>query len=111
MKIIFLDFDGVLHSHYGAESALWCFLPRFESVLRDYPDVQLVVSSSWGDTRSIAELRAFFSPDIASRVIDKVRTQQRRMKPWGERGEACARFCRRHRLRAGDWLAIDDAPS
>jgi len=112
MRFIFLDFDGVLHSHYGAvESALWFFLPRFESVLRDYPHVKIVVSSSWGDGRSLDELRAFFSADIAPRVVGKVRAQLRRMRPNGERGDACARYCRRHHLRAGDWVAIDDTPS
>lgn len=111
MKFIFLDFDGVLHSHYGAvESALWFFLPRFESVLRDYPDARIVVSSSWGDDRSIDELRAIFSPDIAPRVVDKVRTNTRRMNPQGARGDACHLFCRRKHLRAGDWIAIDDTP-
>lgn len=38
MKFIFLDFDGVLHSNYGSTSTLWYFLPRFESVLRDYQE-------------------------------------------------------------------------
>lgn len=111
MKFLFLDFDGVLHSNYDSDAALWTFLPRVESVLREFPEVSVIVSSSWGDSRSIEELRGFFSPDIAPRVIDKVRTQLRRMKPHGERGDACARFCRRHRLRAGDWVAIDDMPS
>lgn len=112
MKFIFLDFDGVLHGHYGAkESALWYFLPRFEAALRDYPEVRIVVSSSWGERSSTEELRAFFSPDIACRVVGKVHTQLRRMQPHGERGEACARFCRRHRVRAGEWVAIDDNPN
>lgn len=112
MKFIFLDFDGVLHSHYGAvESVLWFFLPRFESVVREFPDARIVVSSSWGDGRSLDRLREFFAPDIAPRVIDKVGTPLRRMKPHGERGEACRQYCRRHRVKAGDWVAIDDTPS
>lgn len=90
MKFLFLDFDGVLHSNYGSDAALWTFLPRVEAVLRDFTEVLVVVSSSWGDGRSVDELRGFFSPDIAPRVIDKVRTQLRRMKPQGERGDACA---------------------
>jgi len=110
MKFIFLDFDGVLHSHYGDEAALWFFLPRFESVLRDFPDARIVVSSSWGDDRSINELRDFFSADIAHRVVDKVRTNTRRMNPQGARGDACYLLCRRQHLRASDWIAIDDTP-
>ena len=111
MKVLFLDFDGVLHSHFDSDASLWTFLPRLESVLREFAGVSVVVTSSWGDRRSIDELRRFFSPDIAPRVVEKVRTERRRIKPHGERGEACARFCRRHQLRAGEWVAIDDTPS
>lgn len=107
MKFLFLDFDGVLHSHYGRDSALWTFLPRFESVMRDYPQALVVISSSWGDRRSIDELRELFSPDIRPRVIDKIRTVVTRIGG-SERGVACRNFCRRHKLRAGDWIAIDD---
>jgi hypothetical protein len=111
MKFLFLDFDGVLHGHYGRDAVLWKFLPRLEAALRDYPETRVVISSSWGDGRSMDELRAFFSLDIAARIVDKVTTHRRRMQPFGERGEACRRFCRRHKLRAGDWLAIDDCSS
>lgn len=108
MHVIFLDFDGVLHSHSGPTCALFYFLPRLEAVLRDYPDARVVISSSWGERRSVEELRAFFSPDIQPRIVDKVRTGLTRMYGNGERADACRRFCRRHKLRAGDWLAIDD---
>jgi hypothetical protein len=80
-------------------------------VLREFPQTRVVISSSWGDGRSIEELRVFFAPDIGPLIVDKVSTERRRMQLNGERGDACARFCRRNRLRAGDWVAIDDAPS
>jgi hypothetical protein len=105
---IFLDFDGVLHTHHGHTSALWTYLPRFESVLRDYEDARVVVSSSWGDGRSVEELRAFFSPDIQPRITDKVQNVRYRLHGDGDRARACIRWCRRHRLRAGDWIALDD---
>lgn len=108
MKFIFLDFDGVLHANYGKDSALWTLLPRFESVLRGHPDARVVVSISWGDGRSVEQLREFFSPDIRPRIVDKVQTLRRRIHGHGDRGRACALWCRRHKLRAGDWLAIDD---
>lgn len=68
--ILFLDFDGVLHPDPCTDAGmLLCHLPRLESVLRDFPSVQVVISSTWRATRTLGELRAYFSPDIADRVI------------------------------------------
>lgn len=35
MKFLFLDYDGVLHGSQGRDFALWTFLVRFDSVLRE----------------------------------------------------------------------------
>ncbi|MYN45996.1 hypothetical protein GTP23_13150 [Pseudoduganella sp. FT93W] len=69
--ILFLDFDGVLHPDitYG-DSALLCKLPVLEDVLRRRPAVQVVVSSTWREKRSLLELQSLFSADIAPRIID-----------------------------------------
>ena len=68
--ILFLDFDGVLHPavNYDATQLL-TKLPLLEAILRQHPSVEIVVSSTWRETRTLSELRALFSPDIASRVI------------------------------------------
>jgi hypothetical protein len=108
VKFVFLDFDGVLHTCYGDQSTLWLFLPRVESVLRDFPEPRIVISSSWADGHSLDELRAFFSPDVALRIVDKLSVRRHRIQQSGERGNACLSFCRRHKLKAGDWIAIDD---
>ncbi len=44
-------------------------LPRVEAVLRDFPKAQVVVSSSWREKRSLQDLRALFSPDVAMRIV------------------------------------------
>lgn len=68
--ILFLDFDGVLHPDPCVDvDLLFCHLPRLESVLRDFPVVQVVISSTWRATRTLDDLRAYFSPDIAVRII------------------------------------------
>jgi len=68
--ILFLDFDGVLHPEpCFDQTKLFCFLPRLESVLRDYPQIKIVISSTWRDSRSLQELKNLFSEDIAQRVI------------------------------------------
>lgn len=68
--ILFLDFDGVLHPEpcYD-EKSLFCCLPRIESVLRDFPEVLVVISSTWREKRSLSELKSFFSADISNRII------------------------------------------
>lgn len=68
--ILFLDFDGVLHADPCYDEAmLFCHLPRFEAILRDFPSAEIVISSTWRETRKVEQLRSFFSPDIASRII------------------------------------------
>ena len=67
--IIFLDFDGVLHPEPCREEQFFCHLPKLEALLREFPDVQIVVSSSWRNDRTLDELRSFFSLDIAAKII------------------------------------------
>lgn len=37
--------------------------------MRDFPSVDIVVSSTWRETRTLDELRLYFSADIAARII------------------------------------------
>jgi hypothetical protein len=68
--ILFLDFDGVLHPEPCYEKdRLFCCLPRFENALLDFPYVEIVISSTWRETRTLSELRALFSPSFAGRII------------------------------------------
>jgi len=62
--------DGVLHPEpcYRDEE-LFCRRALFESVLRDFPKVEIVVSSTWRDTRDLATLQGFFSPDVARSIV------------------------------------------
>jgi hypothetical protein len=68
--ILFLDFDGVLHPEpcYDQDK-LFCFLPRLEKILLEFPNINVVVSSTWRDTRSLNTLRGFFSESIHQRII------------------------------------------
>ncbi|MET3137071.1 hypothetical protein AAKU61_001423 [Undibacterium sp. GrIS 1.2] len=67
--ILFLDFDGTLHPlsrEFGALSQL----PQFEKVMRDFPDVQIVISSAWRTDYTLPAIRSFFSDAIGRRIID-----------------------------------------
>lgn len=76
--ILFLDFDGVLHPEYEGQftpvDQVFCHLQRLEKILRDFPNVDIVISSMWRYQFTLDQLRTRFSPDIALRIIGK--TQQ-----------------------------------
>jgi len=63
-KIIFLDFDGVLHPD-GV--GLFSRLPLLESFLSRMPEAEIVVSSTWREDHTLDELRQFvFTPETSA---------------------------------------------
>jgi len=64
LRIIFLDFDGVLHPlEAGHDKAgFLCWLPLLESLLVNAPDVRLLVHSTWRYMYSDAELATLLGP-------------------------------------------------
>ena len=113
--ILFLDFDGVLHPQYDGEptpvSEIFCHLPRFESVMRDFPSVEIVISSTWRIQFTLKDLRDKFSPDIAARIIDmtpQIKWADDNYLPARREGEIlkwleiAGRSCT-------PWIALDDA--
>lgn len=67
--ILFLDFDGVLHPCYGSPDGAFCYLERLEDVLRDFPAVRVVLTTSWREKTPIDYLVGNFSPDVRGRII------------------------------------------
>jgi hypothetical protein len=73
--ILFLDFDGVLHPETpSSRHPLLNQLPPLEGVLREFPKVDVVISSTWrlkwpDPHVATIELRKHFAPDIAPRVV------------------------------------------
>jgi hypothetical protein len=113
--ILFLDFDGVLHPavNYDATQLL-SKLPLLETVLRHRPDVEVVISSTWRETRTLSELQALFSDDIAPRIVG-VTPQWRNIQS----ADTYGTYVRQAEIeawlrRAGQawqqWLAVDDQP-
>jgi hypothetical protein len=99
--IIFLDFDGVLHPEPCDRSEILCHLPKLERVLREFPDVEVVVTSTWRHTRSIVQFRSLFSSDVAHRVVG--------LTPrWHEIEDNVYRYHRQAEVEA--WLKVNRAP-
>jgi len=67
--LIFLDYDGVLQTPKLSYWREFEYLPALESILRDYPDVGIVVSSTHRFGRTPETLRMPYAPDIRPRVL------------------------------------------
>lgn len=65
-KVIFLDFDGVLHSGF---SETFEHKRAFENLLKDHPDTSVVISSDWRLGRSLEELKSLFSPGVREQIV------------------------------------------
>ena len=119
--ILFLDFDGVLHPEIAQRPIdLLNRLPLVEEVMREFPGVEIVISSAWrlkyaNPIEALVELRKHFSPDIASRVVgvtpdhtkmddhDSPEGLSRFTRHW-----ECEAWMRANRLPGTRWMAMDD---
>lgn len=113
--LLFLDFDGVLHPEHEREPTpadrQFCHVPRFEAVMRDFPEVQIVISSMWREVFDLVELRSHFSPDIACRIIGTTPVTPRidgGYAPARREGEILD-WLHAAGLASAPWIALDDA--
>ncbi|AQV95652.1 hypothetical protein BJN34_17365 [Cupriavidus necator] len=111
-RVLFLDFDGVLHAADepaldGAggllpNPRLFAWLPVLVDILAPYPEVQIVVSSDWRRLLDDDNLRRVLG-SLAPRFAGVVET-------WGtSRFDEILIEVRRRKLTT--WLAIDDHPT
>jgi hypothetical protein len=66
--ILFLDFDGVTHPISGQMFDLSC-LKQLEDVLVQFPDVEVVISSSWREFMDLKQIRKSLGEIIGHRVV------------------------------------------
>ena len=113
--ILFLDFDGVLHPEYDdramPEDEAFCHLPRFEAIMRDFPAVEIVISSMWRYLLPLEALRERFSEDIRARIIGAtplIEREEGKYLPARREGEILQWLTENNR-QAEEWIALDDA--
>lgn len=99
-RLLFLDFDGVLHPVASKPSQCLPFewLPELTALLSEAPDVEIAVHSSWAERYSLEELREFLGP-LGCRLIGAVNP--------GPKASSIILFLRSNKD-AVDWLVIDD---
>lgn len=67
-KILFLDFDGVLHPAWGNSLPEFVHAHALAQALVGWP-CEIVISSTWREHYSLAQLKQFLVPELAGRVI------------------------------------------
>lgn len=100
MRILFLDFDGVLHpsAEYTVKS-YFCWLPKLEWLLDKHRDVMICVHSTWRYDHSDDELRALLG-SLGERFIG--------CAPRGPRGLAIETVLQANKHLVRSHLVIDD---
>ena len=102
MRVIFLDFDGVVHAAGdGVESVVhFQWLHVLVQLLKPWPDVHLAVHSTWRYLHTPTELRALLG-SLGPRFIGAV--------PRGPRAESVLWFLHLNPA-ITRYLVLDDAP-
>ena len=88
-KLLYLDFDGVLHPdrvylnqerrpELHGEGNLFMWEPRLCEVLAPYPEVKVVLATSWVTRLGLDRVMAFLSESVRARVIGTSAPARRR---------------------------------
>ena len=127
--ILFLDFDGVLHPDSAylvkgrptlkGEGELFMWAPLLVKTLADFPEVQIVLSTSWARELSFNRARRWLPEELRARVVGSTwhsamsfkREGFRSLATWWDEATRYEQI-KRYAGRAGltDWVAIDDQP-
>lgn len=124
LRLLYLDFDGVLHSDdvswlrkrgfvLHGEGHLFMHAPLLEAALDPWPEVRLVLSTSWVPALSFHRARRRLPPALQARVIgatwhSAMRTNPEEKALWdiSSRYECILRDVLRRQPVA--WAALDD---
>src|SRR5450759_1143821 len=103
--IIFLDFDGVTHRWFSNEPGAERFeyLPRIESILRDFRDARIVICSDWRKNTPWSEILSVFADDIRDRVIGVTPVLSSEDAKTGLRHAEAQAFLRENQLDPDRW--------
>lgn len=103
-KILFLDFDGVLHGQHDTPLAR---LPLLEQYLAAMPALDVVISSTWREAYPFERLQGIFSAALRQRIIGVTPVLDTRFQTGGRQREIEA-FLQAHGWGDVAWVALDD---
>lgn len=102
MRLLFLDFDGVLHSSRAElDGKYFRWLPALEKLLVNFPDVKIVVHSTWRYDHTDDELRQLLG-GLGERFVGSA--------PRGPREQVIQMVLQANKGKFTDYLVVDDAP-
>jgi hypothetical protein len=114
--ILFLDFDGVLHPDpcFDAER-MFEKVPRLTSVLDEFPEIRLVLSTSWRIENSLAQMCELLGTSLSARVIGATPHfasfhTPSVLRPYPRHAE-CLQWMITNGDTKREWIAIDDRAS
>ena len=118
--ILFLDFDGVMHPN-NRPGALFMWVPRLAMWLDAWPQVDVVISSSWRVHHTQGEMVEMLGPVIGSRIVgctpwlgqvrdDNVYPAAKASAPTHERQAQVEAWMAASWDPARAWVALDDMP-
>ena len=113
--ILFLDFDGVLHSLTGEnDDEYFCRLPFLWEILRARPEVDVVFSTSWREIYRQEEMLDFVTSnggeDLRHRFIGQIPSipVDRDADDYRSREIECLAWLTENKRDLARWLALDD---
>lgn len=122
-KIVFLDYDGVLHPDHvylikGRPVLRMDGFNLFEfsdiliQALKPYPTVRVVLSTSWVHTFCFTKAKAWLPDELQARVIGACYHSSMNAIEWSQRTryQQIMRYVSRAKLGRTDWIAIDNDP-
>lgn len=124
MSILYLDFDGVLHPDEAFQDAKGCVYlrgagqllehaPTLADILSPYPDLRIVLSTSWVRMKSFAWVRRRLPLDLRERVIGSTwhshyGRDSMELEWWREATRYRQILRDVQRRSPSQWLALDD---
>jgi hypothetical protein len=114
--ILFLDFDGVLHEDPCFDEArLFARAPELAQALEPFPELRIVLSTSWRSQRTLDEMAQPLPDGLRQRVIDATplvisSDSPAALRPYRRHAE-CACWLRSQGHEGTPWVALDDRAS
>lgn len=118
---ILLDYDGTLHAGQAlldndgrvtldSGRRLLEFAPLLAEMLRPYPTVEIVLTTSWLQALPVDVVISYLPPELAQRVVDTTRDIKPRLsyeQSGADRTDVIVSYTYGKRLK--NWLALDDS--
>ena len=120
-SVLYLDFDGVLHHEdcwwhprrgpylrAGPEFTLFQHAPLLEELLSPYPNVKVILSTSWVRRYGVTHTAKQLPPGLRARVIAATFHTRMNEAAFAEKPRGVQVLEDVARRRPANWLALDD---